>query len=247
MTVAAKQWFRIVTPVTTLRSGATALTSTAMTSDIAFLNPEVAHYLSAHTTAPTALEQRLIDETQSMEHAQMQIGFPQARFMGLLARIMHPKTVVEVGVFTGYSALVVAQELGEDATLIACDISDEWTSIGQPYWEEAGVTDRIDLRIAPAAETLAALPADTSVDMAFIDADKTGYLGYLHQLIPLMHARSVVLVDNVLWDGQIVDDADQSDDTIALRVFNDAMVTDDRVDVALLPVGDGVSMITLAR
>ncbi len=218
-----------------------------MTSDIAFLDPAVAAYLSTHTTAPTALEERLIAETQAMKWAQMQIGFPQARFMALLARILQPKTVVEVGVFTGYSALVVAQELTDDATLIACDISEEWTSIGKPYWEEAGVADRIDLRIAPASETLEALPADTSVDMAFIDADKTGYLGYLNQLIPLMNARSVVLVDNVLWDGHIVDHADQSDDTVALRAFNAAMLAEDRVDVALLPVGDGVSMITLAR
>jgi len=218
-----------------------------MTSDIAFLDPAVAKYLSDRTTAPTELEQRLIDETQSMEFAQMQIGFPQARFMALLARILRPTTVVEVGVFTGYSALVVAQELSVDATFIACDISEEWTAVGQPYWKEAGVADRIDLRIAPAADSLAALPGDTKVDMAFIDADKTGYLGYLNQLIPLMHEHSVVLVDNVLWDGHIVDDADQSADTVALRLFNDSMLADERVDVALLPIGDGLSMITLAR
>lgn len=218
-----------------------------MTSDIAFLDPAVASYLASHTTPPTELEQRLIDLTQSMPHAQMQIGFPQARFMALLTRLTNPSTVVEVGVFTGYSALVVAQELGSDATLIACDISDEWTAVGKPFWDEAGVADRIDLRVAPASETLAALPADTQVDLAFIDADKTGYLGYLHQLIPLMHERSVVLVDNVLWDGQIVDPDDQSPDTIALREFNAAMLADQRVDVALLPIGDGLSMITLAR
>ena len=220
-----------------------------MTSDIAFLDPAVAQYLGAHTTPPTEIEQRLIDETQSMTYAMMQIGFPQARFMGLLARIMQPKTVVEVGVFTGYSALVVAQELSPEATLIACDVSEEWTSVGKPYWQEAGVADRIDLRIAPASETLSTLTADGdfSVDLAFIDADKTGYLGYLNQLIPVMHERSVVLVDNVLWDGKVVNDDDQTDDTIALREFNAAMVADDRVDVALLPIGDGLSMITLHR
>ena len=218
-----------------------------MTSDIRFLDPAVAAYLSAHTTAPTALEQRLIDRTQTMSHASMQIGFPQARFMALLARILRPKIVVEVGVFTGYSALVVAQELDDDATLIACDISEEWTSIGRPFWEEAGVGDRIDLRIGPASETLAALPDGLAVDLAFIDADKTGYHRYLDQLIPHLHATSVVLVDNVLWDGFVTEEADQSTDTVALREFNSAMVADDRVDVALLPVGDGLSMITLAR
>lgn len=221
--------------------------SAVMTSEIAFLDPAVATYLNTNTTAPSALEQRLIDETQSLPYARMQIGFAQAKFMALMARILRPQTVVEVGVFTGYSALVVAQELGDDATLIACDINEKWTAIGQPYWDEAGVAGRIDLRIAPAAETLAALPADTIVDMAFIDADKTGYLGYLNQLIPLMDRRSVVLVDNVLWDGQVVDDDDQSADTVALRAFNTAMVSDNRVDVALLPVGDGVSMITRTR
>lgn len=218
-----------------------------MTSDITFLDPAVGAYLSSHTTAPSDLEQRLIDQTQTMAGSQMQIGFPQARFMALFARILQPTTVVEIGVFTGYSALVVAQELRHDATLIACDISEEWTSVGKPYWAEAGVTNRIDLRIGPASESLAALPPDTLVDMAFVDADKSGYQGYLNQLIPLMHERSVVLVDNVLWDGYVADDTDQSDDTVALRVFNDAMLADSRVDVAVLPIGDGLSMITLAR
>lgn len=218
-----------------------------MTSHIAFLDPTVGAYLGDHTTPPTNLEQRLIDVTQAHPWAQMQIGFAQGRFMALLTRVLAPKTVVEIGVFTGYSALVVAQELSADATLIACDISEEWTSIGRPFWEEAGVADRIDLRIAPASETLAALPAETSVDLAFIDADKTGYLGYVEQLIPLLHERSVILVDNVLWDGQIVEASDDRPDTIALREFNDAMVADPRIDVSLLPIGDGLSFITLAR
>lgn len=218
-----------------------------MTSHIAFLTPAVADYIGAHTTAPTELEQRLIDETQSMPHANMQISFAQGQFMALLTRLLQPTTVVEIGVFTGYSALKVAQELSGDARLIACDISEEWTAVGRPYWEQAGVADRIDLRIAPAAETLAALPEDLAVDLAFIDADKTGYLNYLQLLIPHLRERSVVLVDNVLWDGNVTDDDDQSDDTVALREFNAAVVADPRLDVALLPVGDGISMITLTR
>jgi caffeoyl-CoA O-methyltransferase len=218
-----------------------------MTSEIAFLDANVAAYLAASTTPPTPLEQRLIDETQQLRYAQMQIGFPQARFMALLARVLGPSTVVEIGVFTGYSALVVAQELEDHATIIACDINEEWPSIGKRYWEEAGVADRIDLRIGPAAETLAALPPDTEVDLAFIDADKTGYLGYVQQLIPLMHRRSVILVDNVLWDGQILDEEDQRPDTVALREFNEAIVAEPRLDVSMLPVGDGLSFITLAR
>ena len=218
-----------------------------MTSDIAFLTPAVASYLSDHTTAPSELEQRLIDETQQLAHAQMQIGFPQAQFMALLTRIMRPHAVVEIGTFTGYSALKVAQELPPEGMLIACDISEEWTAIGARYWKEARVDEQIDLRIGPAADTLRSLPDDLVVDLAFIDADKTGYLEYLELLMPHMTGRSVVLVDNVLWDGNVVDESDQTDDTIALRAFNDAVVADRRLDVAMLPVGDGVSMITLAR
>ena len=150
-----------------------------------------------------------------------------------------------IGTFTGLSALKVAQELPSEGLLIACDISDEWTSIGRRYWQEAGVAGRIDLRIGPAADTLRALPADLVVDLAFIDADKTGYLEYLELLIPHMSGRSVVLVDNVLWSGHVLDDADQSADTIALREFNRAVVENESLEVALLPIGDGLSMITL--
>lgn len=217
-----------------------------MTSQIAFLDDSVAHYLADHTTAPTAIEQELIDETQRLAHAAMQIGHPQAQFMTMLTRLLRPKLVVEIGTFTGYSALVVARALQPGAKLIACDVSQEWTSLGRPYWERAGVADRIDLRIAPASETLAGFEAGTTVDMAFIDADKTGYIGYFEQLVPLLSETGVILVDNVLWDGQIVDLEDHRADTVALREFNDHVLADDRVDVALLPIGDGLSMITLA-
>lgn len=218
-----------------------------MTSRIAFLDEAVAGYVAAHTTAPTELEQRLIDETQELARAAMQIGHPQAQFMTMLTAVLRPRLVVEIGTFTGYSTLVVAKALAPDATLIACDVSTEWTSIGRRYWEEAGVADRIDLRLGPAADTLAALDPGTTVDLAFVDADKPGYIGYFEQLVPLLAPRGVILVDNVLWDGQVVDAADQSRDTVALRAFNAHVLADARVDVALLPVGDGLSMITLAE
>ncbi len=219
-----------------------------VTSDIAFLTDGIGAYVNAHTVPPTPLEQRLIDETHELGGVSvMQIGPAQARFMALLTRILRPKVAVEIGTFTGYSALVVAQELAADAMLIACDISDEWTSVGRPYWEDAGVADRIDLRIGPAAETLRAFDSEISVDLAFIDADKPGYWTYLDLLAPHLHERSVVLVDNVLWDGQILETDDDSPDTVALRDFNDRVLADPRFDVALLPIGDGISFITRAR
>lgn len=218
-----------------------------MTSEIAFIDAAVLGYLSEHTTAPSPLEQRLIGETQTMAMAAMQIGHPQARFMGLLTRILQPSLVIEIGTFTGYSTLVIAQELGENSKVIACDISREWTSVAQRYWLEAGVDDSIDLRIAPAIETLANLHPDTRIDMAFIDADKQGYLDYLEALYPMLHPRSVVLVDNTLWDARVVDANDTTESTEALRQFNHAVVNDPRFDVVLLPVGDGLSFITLRR
>lgn len=221
-----------------------------MSSRIEFLDQALGDYVNDRCTPFDEIEARLVAQTQQMPQAAMQIGQSQARFMGLMARILRPRVVVEVGTFTGLSALVVARELTPDAKLIACDISDEWTSIGARYWREAGVADRIDLRIAPALDTLAGLGDELGsgvhVDMAFIDADKTGYWSYLDALIPLMGPASVVLVDNVLWSGQVLEETDQSVDTIAMREFNDAVVGDTRVDVAMLPVGDGLSMITLA-
>lgn len=218
-----------------------------MSNSNAILHDAVAGYIAEHTTPPSELEQRLIDQTSTLTNAGMQISFPQARFMSLLTHLLKPRLAVEIGTFTGYSALVVAQALPAGSTLLACDVSEEWTSIGRPYWAEAGVDDRIDLRIAPASETLAALPADTSVDLAFIDADKTGYLRYFEQLVPLLSERGVILVDNVLWSGRVAGDDDQQPDTVALRAFNAHVVADPRVEVALLPIGDGLSMITLAR
>lgn len=217
-----------------------------MANSIDLIDASVAGYIAANTTAPSPLEQRLIDETAQLTNSGMQIAPTQARFMSLLTRALRPRLAVEIGTFTGYSALVVAQALPDGATLLACDVSEEWTAIGRRYWAEAGVDDRIDLRIGPAGDTLATLPADATVDLAFIDADKTGYLGYFEQLVPLLSDRGVILVDNVLWSGRVVSGDDTSPDTVALRAFNAHVQADPRVDVALLPIGDGLSMISLA-
>ncbi len=218
-----------------------------MSSTNAFVSPEIGAYLTSHTTAPTVIEQRLIDETAQHRHGAMQINQTQGQLMAQLVQTLNPTTVVEIGTFTGYSALKMAGSLRDGSTLIACDVSDEWTSIGRPFWAEAGVADRIDLRIGPASETLAALDDDLQVDVAFIDADKTSYLHYLELLIPHLHERSLVLVDNVLWSGRVLDDStDDAESTAAMRTFNDAVVNDSRLSVSMMPVGDGLSFITLA-
>lgn len=217
-----------------------------MANSIDLISSPIAGYIADGTTPPSPLEQRLIDETAKLTNSGMQIAPTQARFMSLLTRALRPQLAVEIGTFTGYSALVVAQALPVGAKLLACDVSEEWTSIGRRYWAEAGVEGRIDLRIGPASETLAALPAETRVDLAFIDADKTGYLDYFERLVPLLSEQGIILVDNVLWSGRVVDDADTAPDTVALRAFNAHVRADPRVDVALLPIGDGLSMISLA-
>jgi caffeoyl-CoA O-methyltransferase len=175
----------------------------------------------------------------------MQIAPEQGAFMTLLTRVLGVRNAVEVGTFTGYSALSIARGLAPGGRLLCCDVSEEWTSIGREHWQRAGVADRIDLRIAPALDTLRALPADRTVDLAFIDADKPNYIGYYDELVPRLAPTGVILVDNVLWGGRIVDGSTVDDNTVALRAFNDHVVADARVDQVMLPISDGLTMIVL--
>jgi predicted O-methyltransferase YrrM len=190
---------------------------------------------------------RLRDETQKMPRAQMQISPEQGQFMALLVELMGARRCLEIGTFTGYSALAVARALPADGTLVACDISAEYTDHAKPYWKEAGVADKIDLRIGPAVETLDALLADgqaSSFDFAFIDADKSNYMNYFQRALDLVRAGGLIAVDNVLWSGAVADPARNDDDTEAIREFNRALAKDSRITISLLPVGDGL---TLAR
>jgi caffeoyl-CoA O-methyltransferase len=173
----------------------------------------------------------------------MQIGPEQGTFMTTLTRAIGARLAVEVGTFTGYSSLCIARGLGSSGRLICCDVSDEWTSIGRKHWEQAGVADRIDLRIGPALDTLRSLPKDAHVDLAFVDANKSGYLDYYEELIPRLRANGVLLADNVLWSGRVIDDTADDEDTVAIRAFNDRVAQDDRVDAVMLPIGDGLTMI----
>lgn len=187
----------------------------------------------------------LRDETADMPAAGMQISPDQGQFMALLVKATAAKRTIEVGTFTGYSALVVAQALPADGMLVACDVSDEFTSVGKPHWEKAGVADRIDLRLGPAVETLDAMIAAGEAgqyDMAFIDADKENYPAYYERCLTLLRTGGLILVDNVLWGGRVADPAEQDETTQAIRDLTKRMHADERIDFSLLPVGDGLSL-----
>ena len=190
---------------------------------------------------------RLREETARMPLAIMQIAPEQGQFMALIVELMGAKRTLEVGVFTGYSSLAVALALPDDGHITACDVSEEWTAIARRYWAEAGVADKVDLRLAPAIETLDALLADGqagSYDFAFIDAEKTEYTDYYERVLQLLRQGGLVAIDNVLWNGAVADPADDKEDTNAIRAFNEKLRDDDRVSLSLLPLADGL---TLAR
>ncbi len=210
-----------------------------------WLDPDVAAYIAARCEQPDAVQRDLIAETTAAtgDAARMQISSEQGALMGLLARLIGARRAVEVGTFTGYSALCIARALGPGGRLTCCDVSEEWTAIARKAWARAGVDRIIDLRIAPAIETLRALPADPEIDLAFIDADKSMYGAYFDELVPRMRPGGLILVDNTLWSGSVVHDDDPSDDTKALRAFNDMVAADHRVESYILPVSDGLTLI----
>ncbi|MEM8707438.1 MAG: class I SAM-dependent methyltransferase [Actinomycetota bacterium] len=211
-----------------------------------FLPDAIYEYALAHSTRPDEVQQALIEKTAAATGgwSAMQIGQDQGAFMSILTTALAPRFVVEIGTFTGYSSLAVAKALPEGARMLCCDISEEWTAIAREHWEMAGVADRIDLVIAPATETLAGLPDDQEIDLAFIDADKTGYRAYYDVIVPKLSDRGVLLIDNTLWSGAVTKKAKKNDaDTKALQELNDHIAADPRVEVAQLTIGDGVTMV----
>jgi caffeoyl-CoA O-methyltransferase len=207
------------------------------------LNDGIHRYLVEHTTPLDDVRRRLVAETETLGGiAVMQVAPEQSVFLTLITRLVGARSAIEVGTFTGLSALCIAQGLAPGGHLLCCDVSDEWTAIARRYWQEAGVADRIELRLAPAIETLRSLPRDDVVDLAFIDADKGGYVGYWEEIVPRVRSGGVVLVDNTLQEGAVVDPAATADNVIAIRKFNDHAVADQRVDLVLLPVSDGLTM-----
>lgn len=198
-------------------------------------------YLLAHTTPPDPLLAGLREETAQRYPGRqgLQIGPEQGTFMTMLSRLVSARLAVEVGTFTGYSAICLARGLAAGGRLICCDINGEWTSLAREYWEKAGLADRIELRLGAALDTLRGLPAGEAIDLAFIDADKTGYVSYWDEIVPRMRPGGMILVDNTLAHGRIFQ-ADPDASARGIREFNDHAAGDDRVEQVLLSVGDGL-------
>jgi len=209
-----------------------------------FLTPELHEYLVAHGTPPDVILRELHEETRAIGPiAMMQIAPEQGAFLTVLTRLLGVRRAIEVGTFTGYSAICLARGLPEDGKLLCCDISEEWTAIAQRHWEKAGLADRIELHIAPAAETLRGLADDGTWDLVFIDADKGGYVTYYEEALRLLRPGGAILVDNVLWSGRVIDPEARDENTEAIRAFNATVAADERVDRAMIPLSDGLTIL----
>jgi len=210
-----------------------------------FLGAAIADYIVGHSAPPDDVQRWLIAETRARfaDFQMMQISPEQGAFMQLLTRAIGTRRAVEVGTFTGYSSLSIARGLVDGGRLLCCDVSEEFTAVAREAWTRAGVDDRIELRIAPAIETLRALRGDEPVDLVFIDADKSSYAAYYEELLPRLRTDGLILVDNTLWSGRVVDDDADDENTVAIRAFNDLVAADERVETALLPLGDGLTVL----
>jgi caffeoyl-CoA O-methyltransferase len=205
-------------------------------------------YVTSHSSAPDEVQRRLIERTEALGSVSgMQISPEQGEFLSMLTELVGARFAVEVGTFTGYSSLAIARGLALGGRLLCCDVSHEWTSLAREHWELANVADRIDLRVAPAIETLRALPRDVVVDLAFIDADKQGYIDYYEELLERLSPTGVMCIDNTLWGGAVVDDGVNDESTVAIRMFNDHVAADDRTRQVMVPIGDGLTMVRRVR
>jgi caffeoyl-CoA O-methyltransferase len=209
------------------------------------IDPDLAAYIADHTGVPDPVLVALRERTAELgAAAQMQISADQGSLLTLLTRVAGGRQAIEVGTFTGYSAICIARGLQRDGRLLCCDVSERYTAIAREAWAEAGVDDRIELRIGPALETLRALPSEPVVDLAFIDADKSEYEAYYEELLPRLRPGGVIAVDNTLWSGRVVDAEPGDANTESIKRFNDLVSGDDRVDSYILPVSDGLTLIT---
>lgn len=202
-------------------------------------------YLLEHSVREDELLQRLRDETAKDKLARMQIAPEQGQFMSLLVKLTGARRIIEIGTYTGYSSICMARALPPDGTLLCCDIDTHWTGIAQRYWQEAGLSQRISLQLAPASATLQALldqGQQGTYDLVFIDADKEGYDDYYEKSLRLLKPNGLILLDNMLWGGRVADPAADDADTHAIRALNRKLHQDERVDISLLPMADGISL-----
>lgn len=210
------------------------------------LSDELQNYILDHSMQEHPLLARLREETAQLPQRSMQIAPEQGQFMALLARLIGAKRYIEVGTFTGYSALAVTLAMPEDGRTIACDVSREWTDIARRYWQEAGLADRIMLELRPALKTLEELlvsGCEDTFDLAFIDADKSGYIDYFERCHELVRPGGLIMIDNTLWSGRVIDEADSDEDTQAIHTFNEYLRDREEVDVSIVPVGDGLTLV----
>ena len=208
------------------------------------LSPEIHEYLVSHGTPPDEIQRELIEETTALGPISiMQIAPEQGAFLTLLTRAIDARRAVEIGTFTGYSALCIARGLPDDGYLLCCDVNADWTAIARRFWEKAEVAHKIELKLAPAVDTLGLLSESSAFDLAFIDADKPSYLSYFEALLPRMRSGGLILVDNVLWMGRVVDPEADDEQTRSIRHFNDVVAKDTRVDRVMLPIADGLTLL----
>ena len=207
------------------------------------LTDDLYDYMRGHGHNRDPLLEELAEETAKLGRiSAMQISTEEGTFLSVIVRAMGVRSAVEVGTFTGYSSVCIARALPPDGRLLCCDVSEEWTAIARKYWERASVANKITLNIGPALETLRALPVDTRFDLAFIDANKSGYRGYYEECLKRLRTDGLILIDNVLWAGKVLDASDSSEDTVAIREFNDFVAADKRVEAVMIPVADGITM-----
>ena len=216
-----------------------------MTPKSFLLTEQLHEYLLAHCEPIDDVQHALIDATEKLGGvARMQVSPEQGALLTMLTRLASTMHAIEVGTFTGYSALCIARGLSQGGSLLCCDVSEEWTTIAREHWQRAGVADRIELRIAPAIQTLRSLPADPVIDLAFVDADKTSYTAYVDELVPRLRPNGLLLIDNVLWGGAVIAQNADDPDTVAIRACNDHVAAHPDLESLILPVADGL---TLAR
>jgi len=217
-----------------------------MPKTITPLNEQLYQYMLDTWLRELPVQRELREETAKLEMSIMQISPDQAQFMAFLVKMMDARNIVEIGTFTGYSALTMALATHNEAKIVCCDVSEEWTNIGKVYWDKAGVANKITLHLAPALKTLKQLLSDNTggYDFAFIDADKTNYDGYYESCLSLLRPGGIIAIDNVFWGGAVADLTQQDEDTKSIRALNVKLQTDDRIDLSIIPIGDGL---TLAR